>query len=154
MAIATADLEGGHAVRFDEHTADADLAPLFRSLPDDRAELPCWGYVIARSRTRLVICALTARPLKPGAFEQFRREFMAHEPLDAPPPGYVRLHMVRNHEAPDEVICFGFFDGTVEDLRRTAAAHSYAEQLEAVAPWVDAVGADGIYDVIEEHVFR
>ena len=27
-------------------TADADLAPLFRGLPDDRAQLPRWGYVI------------------------------------------------------------------------------------------------------------
>jgi hypothetical protein len=62
--------------------------------------------------------------------------------------------MVRNQDAPDEVICFGLFDGTVEELRSTAAAHGYAEQLEAIGPWVDAVGADGIYEVIEEHVFR
>ena len=100
-----------------------------------------------------MICALTSRTLKPGTFEQFRREFMAHEPLQAPPAGYVRLYMVRNREMPDEVICFGFFDGTAEDLRRTAAAHGYAEQLEAIGPWVDAVGADGIYDVIEDHMF-
>jgi hypothetical protein len=46
VAIATADLEGGYAVCFEEHTADADLAPLFRGLPDDRAQLPRWGYVI------------------------------------------------------------------------------------------------------------
>jgi hypothetical protein len=26
--------------------ADADLAPLFRGLPEDRAQLPRWGYVI------------------------------------------------------------------------------------------------------------
>jgi hypothetical protein len=41
-----ADLEGGYAVCFESHTADADLAPLFRGLPDDRAQLPRWGYVI------------------------------------------------------------------------------------------------------------
>lgn len=41
-----ADLEGGYAVCFERHTADADLAPLFRGLPDDRAQLPRWGYVI------------------------------------------------------------------------------------------------------------
>ena len=41
-----ADLEGGYAVCFEKHTADADLAPLFRGLPEDRAQLPRWGYVI------------------------------------------------------------------------------------------------------------
>jgi hypothetical protein len=41
-----ADLEGGYAVCFERHTADADLAPLFHGLPEDRAQLPRWGYVI------------------------------------------------------------------------------------------------------------
>ncbi len=41
-----ADLEGGYAVCFERHTADADLATLFRGLPEDRAQLPRWGYVI------------------------------------------------------------------------------------------------------------
>jgi hypothetical protein len=44
--IEHADLEGGYAVCFERHTADADLAPLFRGLPEDRAQLPRWGYVI------------------------------------------------------------------------------------------------------------
>jgi hypothetical protein len=44
--IQHADLEGGYAVCFEKHTADADLAPLFRGLPNDRAQLPRWGYVI------------------------------------------------------------------------------------------------------------
>jgi hypothetical protein len=40
-------LDGGYSVCFESHTADADLANLFRGLPDDRAQLPHWGYVIA-----------------------------------------------------------------------------------------------------------
>ena len=39
-------LEGGYSVCFESHTADAGLAGLFRGLPDDRAQLPRWGYVI------------------------------------------------------------------------------------------------------------
>jgi len=39
-------LEGGFSICFESHTADADLADLFRGLPDDRAQLPRWGYVI------------------------------------------------------------------------------------------------------------
>ena len=41
-----ADLEGGYAVCFEQHSADADLAPLFRGLPGDQAQLPRWGYVV------------------------------------------------------------------------------------------------------------
>ena len=40
------NFEGGYSVCFESHTADADLADLFRGLPDDRAQLPRWGYVI------------------------------------------------------------------------------------------------------------
>jgi hypothetical protein len=39
-------LEGGYSVCFESHIADADLAELFRGLPDDRCQLPRWGYVI------------------------------------------------------------------------------------------------------------
>jgi hypothetical protein len=39
-------LEGGYTVCFESHTADADLARLFHGLPDDRAQLPRWGYVV------------------------------------------------------------------------------------------------------------
>src|SRR6476646_8350814 len=39
-------IEGGNSVCFESHTADADLADLFRGLPDDQAQLPRWGYVI------------------------------------------------------------------------------------------------------------
>lgn len=39
-------LEGGYSVCFESHTADAELAELFRGLPDDRCQLPRWGYVL------------------------------------------------------------------------------------------------------------
>jgi hypothetical protein len=39
-------LEGGYSVCFESHTADADLADLFRGLADDRCQLPRWGYVV------------------------------------------------------------------------------------------------------------
>jgi hypothetical protein len=40
-------LEGGYSVCFESHHADADLASLFRGLPDDRCQLPRWGYVLS-----------------------------------------------------------------------------------------------------------
>ena len=40
-------LDGGYSVCFESHSADADLAGLFRGLPDDRCQLPRWGYVLS-----------------------------------------------------------------------------------------------------------
>ena len=40
------NLEGGYTVGFETYTADADLGPFFKGLPDDRCQCPHWGYVI------------------------------------------------------------------------------------------------------------
>ena len=37
---------GGYTVGFETYTADADLAPYFAGLPDDRCQCPHWGYVL------------------------------------------------------------------------------------------------------------
>lgn len=97
-----------------------------------------------------MVCALTVRTLKPGTFEQFREAFMRSEDPENPPAGWVRFNMVRNAENPDEVICFGFFDGTLDELHRRAAEQGYAEQLQAVTPFIAWVGADGLYEIVEE----
>jgi hypothetical protein len=100
-----------------------------------------------------MLCALTIRTLKPGTFEQFHEAFMRHENLENPPPGYARFNMIRNTNNPDEVVCFGFFDGSVEELRHIANELGYTDQLEAIAPFVESIGADGLYEVIEDHGF-
>jgi hypothetical protein len=51
LEVALEHLDGGYSVCFESHTADADLEELFRGLPDDRCQLPRWGYVIAGSVT-------------------------------------------------------------------------------------------------------
>lgn len=58
---------------------------------------------------------------------------MSFDDPDDPPEGWVRFEMIRNTEKPDEVICFGFFDGTVEQLRASASASGYQEQLTAIS---------------------
>jgi hypothetical protein len=35
-------------------------------------------------------------------------------------------------------------------LRHSAAEQGYADQLEAIAPFVESVGADGLYEIVEE----
>jgi len=37
---------GGYTVGFERYTADADLAPLFKGLPDDRCQASHWGVVL------------------------------------------------------------------------------------------------------------
>jgi hypothetical protein len=37
---------GPYTVGFESYTADADLAPLFTGLPDDRCQCPHMGYVV------------------------------------------------------------------------------------------------------------
>lgn len=40
-----ADLDG-YTVGFETYTAESDLAPLFKGLPDDRCQCPHWGIVL------------------------------------------------------------------------------------------------------------
>ena len=96
-----------------------------------------------------MVCALTVRTLEPGTFDQFRAAFMEGMEHD-PPEGWVRFNMIRNAERPDEVVCFGIFDGTPETLRAAAAEAGYDEQLARIAPFVKSVGADGLYEIVEE----
>jgi heme-degrading monooxygenase HmoA len=98
-----------------------------------------------------MICALTVRTLKPGTYDQFHDAFIGGMD-DTPPEGFVRFNMLRNAENPDEVISFGFFDGSVEQLREVASKEGYEDQLERIAPFVESVGADGLYEIVEERI--
>ena len=72
-----------------------------------------------------MLCAHTVHRLKPGTFDQFREAF--RPPSDDPPPGWVRFHMLRGL-ADDEVVTFGFFDGSLEGLREYLNSAPFAEQ--------------------------
>ena len=37
----------GYTVGFETYTADADLSPYFKGLPDDRCQCPHWGVVLS-----------------------------------------------------------------------------------------------------------
>jgi len=98
-----------------------------------------------------MLCALTVRKLKPGSVEDFKKAFI---PADAP-PGWTRFYALRNVDDEDEVITFGFFDGTPEELR---ASHQeevgdYEDRRRAADELVKSVGANGVYAVLEERSF-
>jgi hypothetical protein len=92
-----------------------------------------------------VLCAHTVRRLKPGTFDRFAEAFMP-SPENAP-AGWVRFHMLRGLADENEVVTFGFFDGTLDDLERSQAAGDFASLRDAIDPFVDAVIANGVYEI-------
>jgi heme-degrading monooxygenase HmoA len=95
-----------------------------------------------------MIVMFTARRLKPGAFEQFRR---AWDPGDAKPPGFERAYHARSVRDEDEVISFGLFDMTVEDYRRWRAEADAAEtkRVDGLSAFVENEHVSGVYEVID-----
>ena len=90
---------------------------------------------------------LTARSLKPGSYDEWRR---AWEP-DRWPTGSKKAYILRSLSNPDEIVAFGMFEGDVPAL--TSDPDLEAQQkarLERMAPFVASIGTDGIYEVIEE----
>ncbi len=98
-----------------------------------------------------MLCALTVRKLKPGAMEDFKAAFMPGEDMEAP-PGWKRFYAVRNVADENEVITFGFFDGSLEELRagQQEGGQEYERRRAAADEFVESVGADGIFEVIDE----
>jgi heme-degrading monooxygenase HmoA len=98
-----------------------------------------------------MLCALTVRTLKPGSFEDFREAFTSVMDPGKPPEGWSRFNMLRNAQNPEEVVCFGFYDGTIEQLRASETDLGYDEQQRAIAPFVESVGTDGLFEVAVEY---
>lgn len=99
-----------------------------------------------------MLCFMTARRLKAGSFDEFRR---AWEPDDWPEP-FVRAYHVRDLQDENRVVSFGFFDGTEEDYRRLRE-DSEANEVEdrrqrELARYVDETFLDGVFEVVDEVV--
>ena len=93
-----------------------------------------------------MLCALTVRKLKPGTFDEFKAGF--GPPEEAAHQGWVRFHMLRGTSDENEVVTFGFFDGTVEQLEQSQRQHGYAERVQDISPLVEEVISNGVYEVI------
>jgi heme-degrading monooxygenase HmoA len=79
----------------------------------------------------VMLVFFTARRLKPGAWEQFRR---AWDPGDNPPPGFQRAYHARNIRDEDEVISFGLFDLTKDDFHKWRGEAEEQERARVGAP--------------------
>jgi hypothetical protein len=96
-----------------------------------------------------MIVMFSARRLKPGAWEQFRR---AWDPGEAPPPGFRRAYHARNIRDEDELISFGLFDMTIDDYRRwrAEADAQESERVDKLSAFVKNEYVSGVYEVIDE----
>jgi hypothetical protein len=97
-----------------------------------------------------MLCALSVRRLKPGAYDDFRR---AWEPSEFP-SALQRAYHVRDVSDPDVVISFGFLDGDASDVDafRQEVAGVEKDRQAAMAQHVDELIVDGVYEVAEEVV--
>jgi heme-degrading monooxygenase HmoA len=96
-----------------------------------------------------MLCALTVRKLKPGAMEDFKDAFVPQEGME-PPPGWKRFYALRGLNDENEIITFGFFDGTLEEMRANKQDNDYDERRAAAEEYVESVGTDGVFEIVEE----
>lgn len=97
-----------------------------------------------------MICTLTARRLRPGAYDDFRA---AWGPRDSVPEGaerWTRVYHCRDVQDEDVVVSFGFFDGTTAELREAQERAGRAGQVDRIEPHVQEVLLDGAFEVVEE----
>lgn len=96
-------------------------------------------------------CALTVRKLKPGTMEQFKQAFIPDDEMQVP-AGWKRFYAIRNVADENEIVTFGFFDGTLEELRASQQEGNaeYEQRRAAADEFVEWVGADGIFEIVEE----
>jgi hypothetical protein len=96
-----------------------------------------------------MLVALTVRKVKPGKADDL---VAAMDPGDREvPEGWKRFYALRSLSDPDEIITFGFFDGTIEQLREgQSQQEGYQEMRAQTDPLVESIGADGIYEVFVE----
>jgi hypothetical protein len=97
-----------------------------------------------------MLCALSVRKLKPGAYDDFRG---AWEPEEFP-RALQRAYHVRDLNDPDLVVSFGLLDVEASDLGRLREEIDEHEEdrQAAMARYVDELIVDGIFEVAEEVV--
>ena len=95
-----------------------------------------------------MIVMFTARRLKPGAWEQFRR---AWDPGDDKPPGFQRAYHARNIRDEDEIISFGLFDVTKDDYHRWRGEVEAQEnqRVDRLSAFVESEHLSGVFEVVD-----
>jgi hypothetical protein len=94
-------------------------------------------------------CALTVRKLKPGSYDEWRKAWWPEDSTEEMPENG-EVYIVRNVKEPDEIIAFGLFTGDLEEFEKSMDPEDERKRQEAMAPFIESIGADGVYEVIEK----
>jgi hypothetical protein len=97
-----------------------------------------------------MICTLTARRLKPGAYDAFRSAWDPGDDASEVIARWRPIYHVRDVADPNVVISFGFFDGSLEELAEAQAQINRGDQVARIAENVDEILLDGAYEVVEQ----
>lgn len=89
--------------------------------------------------------ALTVRKLKPGTYDEWRKAWGSDEDM----PEGVEAYILRSLKDPDEIIAFGLFEGDIDEMRKMMDPEADRARQEAMVPFIESIGADGVYEVIE-----
>jgi heme-degrading monooxygenase HmoA len=100
-----------------------------------------------------MLCALTVRKLKPGTMDDFKRAFVPPDDME-PPPGWKRFYALRGVDDENEIVTFGFFDGTLEEMRANQDDNEYSRRREAAEEFVESVGTDGVFEIVDERTME
>ena len=97
-----------------------------------------------------MLCAVTIRSIKPGSFDDFRKEW---EPRPWPPE-LRRVLVSRNEQDPDQVLTASFLEIPLErfDTLRDHPAILGAEEdrLSRIAQYEENLVYKGIFEVVED----
>jgi hypothetical protein len=94
-----------------------------------------------------MICFLSARRLKPGAYDDFRRSW---EP-ERWPSEAIRAFHLRRKDDENLVVSFGLYEGTLSDYERIRDEHGDDERrLDRIAEHVDETIVEGVFEVVDE----
>lgn len=94
---------------------------------------------------------MTERKLKPGTADEFRAALAEYASgMGELPPGLAQVMTLANEGNPEHMIQFGLV--RTDDPQGFAAATGEGRQtmLEALAPYIDSIGIDTTYDLVEE----
>ena len=90
-------------------------------------------------------CALTVRKLKPGTYDEWRKAWGSDEDI----PEGAEAYIVRNLKDTDEIVAFGLIEGDMNEIKEMMDEDQERARQEAMAPYIESIGADGIYEVVE-----
>jgi hypothetical protein len=94
-----------------------------------------------------MICFFSARRVKPGAYDDFRR---AWEP-ERWPAEAIRAYHLRGQDDENLVVSFGLYEGSLADRERIRDGHGDdAGRLERIARHVQQTLLEGVFEVLEE----